>query len=220
MKGADTTEALRANLLHVCDGSWRIIDGVGHDDLLALASALGKAIPTRTGGPLVDVLNPRASSRCPSQTATHGMGSFPLHVDGAHRLIPPRWLLLLGVEPSRRPTLVVERSKLHLEREEIELLKRGTVLVKNGRRSFLTTLLDGGQRFLRFDPCCMQPASRSGKEAWRILSARLNGVRPIELVLRAGQLLLLDNWACVHGRGPGTDDHTRTLFRVTVEAHE
>lgn len=148
------------------------------------------------------------------------MGTFPLHVDGAHRSIPPRWVLLLGVEHSDRPTLVVERSLLQFESDEIELLRRGTVLVENGRRSFLTTLLPGDQQFLRFDPCCMRPASRSGEEAWRIVRTKLDAARPEQVVLQSGQLLVLDNWACLHGRGLGTHDHSRTLLRVTVEAPE
>jgi hypothetical protein len=139
-------------------------------------------------------------------------------VDGAARQVPPRWVLLLGVERSERPTRVVERSSIKFSPNELEILRRGTVLVTNGRHSFLTTLLDSRLQFLRFDPSCMRPASRSGARAWTILLSKLDRCEVQDVLLEPGALLVLDNWSCLHGRGPGSGDCSRTLLRVAVEA--
>lgn len=188
----------------------------------ALAASLGTPVPGRRGAGTIECLKPLApnAAKLNSLSRVHGIGLFPLHTDGAHWEIPPRYILLSSVgQDTRRGTSVIDgRAVLsRMTSDEVGLVRRGVVVTRSGRRSQLVSIVNE-RGFLRFDRGCMIPASLSGRDSMRIMSNMLDK----EIVTRVGweksSILIIDNWRCVHGREPapvGGDDD-RSLLRITV----
>lgn len=179
-------------------------------------------MPSRVGGPLVDVLTPRATGGAPerSMSKRFGPGRFPPHTDGAYIPQCPRWLVLRAVEvssdaPSTElwPVVVSDFSA-----RDLEVLGRPLWSV-HGRRPFLAPILDchpNGSALFRFDSCCMMPRTRS---AARVQAAMLEAItqRPPHLVnWELGRTIVIDNWQVLHARPDCSLATTRVLERVLV----
>jgi hypothetical protein len=88
----------------------------------------------------------------------------------------------------------------------------------SGRRSFYSTILNESRPFVRFDPGCMQAVSLAGFNLAKALAASIATFTPTTIQWRAGDILIIDNWRVLHGRGlPNTRVSTdRRLLRVAV----
>jgi hypothetical protein len=128
-------EAERATL--VLQG-WVILNSDG--DLLDLAKQLGTPVASRRGGEAVESLRPRPAEAAPrrSLSAAHGLGNFPLHTDGAHHAVPPRYTVLRANAPSRCATTISDMVKIAWRPSDREILSRGVFAVSGGGRGFLT----------------------------------------------------------------------------------
>src|ERR1700756_4797511 len=101
---APTTPLPDSNALCICvqSAGWfkSTVARLGYDLHLhtaaeAIAGLLGRPIEGRAGQ-TIEPLAPRkrALARAKSLSVVHGLGSFPMHTDGAHRLQPPRFIVL------------------------------------------------------------------------------------------------------------------------------
>ena len=138
---------VRRNGFHIFD--WRA-DGA----LESLAIRLGRTVPSAAGRPVVDVLVPRTreDSYPGTLSAMHGTDSFPFHTETAHWRVPVDWVILKCVRPGagNRPTLLVDGWSLGFEEDQIRLLIRSLMVVKNGSRSFLAPLATRKTSVFRF----------------------------------------------------------------------
>jgi hypothetical protein len=202
---------------------WMEIGLPKEESLLDLGRVLGEPVSSRRGGPVAEIVLsvPSAQARPSSLSRRHGMGPLPLHTDGAHHVVPPRWVLLRKVAGSDAlgQTRLVRTDELrsgHLLRER---LLRATCVVRDGPRAFAARVLAEGHgyAYLRWDPGCMTPTGpsdeRAIREMVRFLSERCESHDWLD-----AHALLVDNWAVLHGRSRVRVSYggRRALERVLV----
>jgi alpha-ketoglutarate-dependent taurine dioxygenase len=194
----------------------------GDKELLELAKSLGTPVPSRKAPRLIDQLRPISKSQAQpsSLSAQHGTGAFPLHTDTAHWRTPARYILLRAVvaHDKCRPTLIIDTRSLPLDASDRHLLKRAVFSVRNGRGSFLTTILPDDEKFFRFDCDCMFPKTSSASQALSILASAEGLCPQVEIRWATNHTLVLDNWRFLHGRAErdGKGQENRLLHRVLV----
>jgi alpha-ketoglutarate-dependent taurine dioxygenase len=192
------------------------------DVVVRLARQLGEPTPSRKGRGCVDRLAPVATDRSHPRSLSRmfGIGAFPLHTDTAHWPVPSRFIVLGCVSPgaSNRPTLLQAADNLNIGSSERRLLSEGVFLVRNGRRSFYSAIFPANQPYIRFDSGCMSPVTESAHRGWQTVLQRIAAATPIHIPWRSGDVLVIDNWRTLHGRGDATDDDDRVLIRVLVRA--
>lgn len=196
-------------------------------NLLDLALAFGEPHPSYRGGPLIDRLTPieREHARPGTMSSLFGVGAFPFHTDGAHLRVPPHFIFLRIAAGffSRRPTLLCDAAGLPLSLEDKCDLARAVWLVRGGRLPFLSSVFNDslipGRIVVRFDRCCMTPANSRSRKSARTMDCALE--KSTSLAVRwstRDQVLILDNWRTLHGRGaaPSDSDEQRVLERVAI----
>jgi alpha-ketoglutarate-dependent taurine dioxygenase len=198
---------------------------MGHDLHSApenIAKLLGDPITGRAGQTIEPLIpTQQTSANAKSLSMVHGLGSFPMHTDGAHRLQPPRFVVLVCASPgtSPVPTTLIRFRDLRISASERARLEASPFLVRNGRRSFYSTICSRSRIFIRFDAGCMMPQGAES-EASAILIAHRAGEAGYTLVhWRTGDVLVLDNWNVLHGRGLEVSKASsdRKLLRVSVQ---
>ena len=193
--------------------------------IIDLASQFGKLVPARNGGPLVDLLRVRdAQDAHPnSLSAHHGKGPFPLHSNGAHHAIVPKYvfLRLASHSPSSRGTVLAD-FRGALTTEEEECLKRELWIVRTGRRAFLAPVVDG--IYLRYDQDVMTPAILRSAQSPHVIRDVCDRA-PKEVIRWTHQMTaVIDNHRILHGReGLVLGDlleENRLLERILVRNNE
>jgi alpha-ketoglutarate-dependent taurine dioxygenase len=191
-------------------------------ELRTLASRLGEPMAGRAGQQ-IETLSPLhpTEAKPKSLSVLHGLASFPLHTDGAHLLHPPRFVMLACVTPGSRgvPTVVVRLRDIRLDEPAMQCLRTAPFLVRNGRRSFYSTICDFDRPFIRFDPGCMTALHANGRAAIDLLSDRTAKCDRSAVDWQAGHILIIDNWTVLHGRGHfnSVASPDRTLLRMSIQ---
>jgi hypothetical protein len=186
--------------------------------LLQIATAIGTPM-TGAHNNLIEVVRPRhrGVGKPITLSGKFGLEAFPLHCDTAHWPVPSRYLLLAcqnrGVVGTE--TLLLDTSSLPLTEAEIELAKSELFHVRNGRKSFYSSILSPMRPFVRVDPGCLDPASPRGAEALALYDAERWGARVIKIDWRLGDILVVDNWRTLHGRAEARGED-RSLLRCIV----
>lgn len=182
-----------------------------------LANALGTVTATR-GHRAIDELRPKTQceARPGSMSAAFGLGAQPWHMDMAHRPSPARFILLSCIEPSDQScaTELLDWQQA-LGEEDLATARREPILVRSGRASFYTTMLDEDRRFLRQDPTCISGLSDRG----RMLQVKINETTfepNCRIRWQAGSTLVFDNWRFLHRRTDATHSKSRILLRASI----
>ena len=189
--------------------------------LLEIASNLGKPIRHRNSNELIQKLTPISTCQAHSNSlsALYSLGSFPIHVDTAHWPTPCRYVILGCSNEGRgsRRTTLLDFSSISISKYEKEFLLNTPFKIINGRNSFYSSILSDQRNFIRFDRGCMKPITDKDNEAFEILSESRWQSKIIEIEWQAGNILILDNWRVLHGRGCAfKNDFDRCLHRILV----
>jgi hypothetical protein len=141
-------------------------DGSLQEAAETIARKLGNPVHGRAGRkiePLIPTKQTGANAK--SLSVVHGLGSFPMHTDGAHLPQPPRFIVLVCASPGTAPvsTTLLRFRDLHVTEDERRLLEAAPFLVRNSRRSFYSTICSRSRSFIRFDDICMEPQSEEGE---------------------------------------------------------
>jgi hypothetical protein len=190
-------------------------------ELLGLAQQLGK-VAGNIEHPLT-VLRPRApsESRLNTLSKKYGMGDFPLHADTSHWICPVRYVLFLGVRGCQEaPTRILDTRLISLTTAEEAIAQQSLFVFQSGARSFYSSIKDPRRPFIRFDPGCMKPVSSQARHAINLFAADRNSNCIIEINWMPSQLLVLDNWRVLHGRGVARKNSNRVLLRAYVKGEE
>jgi hypothetical protein len=186
-------------------------------------SDLLRALPGRQKLDRKKLLRPydRHSAPPKSMSAHTGYGAQPLHTDGAHQSVPPRYVFLHCLNSGERPcsTIVWTLNVKALEKTWPTALAHHCWLIeRSASERFYGYVLERtkfGLPRIRFDPCCMTPLSTLIDPA-AVYDAFGECKILKTLVLTAGDVILLDNWRVLHGRGPGSENSpSRLLERWT-----
>ena len=199
---------------------------VGSSDPELLERYIGN-LAIRLGGPgsqevgIIARLVPRriGAGRSNSLSGQFGLGPFPLHFDNSHWSVPSRYVILACVTTGACPaaTFLLDSSDLKLSASEQKLILSAVFLIRNGRKSFYSSIRSSGRPFLRLDPGCMRALDGDGEIAMRLYSYEEQMEHVTRLSLRAGDVLAIDNWRTLHGRGDCRSvDEGRKLLRMVV----
>ena len=178
----------------------------------ALIRSLGPSIPSGPPDSAYHDLRPYAADEAPrrSMSSFVGMGQQPMHTDRAHTPIPPRYVLLLCLDPGEHPcpTQLWKPDMEQLAGEQSSMMQRAHWVFYGGQTpAFYGCILECSQTLhrLRFDPYCMRAASFCRyrvEHAQDLLSA---SSRKATVQWETGGLLIVDNWRCLHARSSGAD---------------
>ncbi len=187
----------------------------------SIASRLGTPVRNRVGA-AVEVLSPcAAESANPfSLSGKHGFAPFPLHCDTSHWPVPCRFVILACLDPGSvaTPTLLLDLAQVSLSSGERLLARSAVFLIRNGRRSFYASILSDRREYIRLDPGCMEAVTEDGKQALDLFSHHHQSHQVRRVEWRSGDLLIIDNWRVLHGRGEHTNAAgDRKLLRVIVQ---
>jgi hypothetical protein len=223
---ADQLSKVNVLVARVLQNGWHksTVTEMGHSMGSAaesIAKLLGDPVMGRAGK-MIEPLIPtkQAGANAKSLSITHGLGSFPMHTDGAHRLQPPRFVVLVCASPgiSQVPTTLLRFLDLHVTPSERARFEAALFLVRNGRRSFYTTICSPSRPFIRFDEGCMMPQGADSEASAKLIAHRAIEVGFTSVHWRTGDVLVLDNWNVLHGRGLGAEaSPDRKLLRVSVQ---
>ncbi|MBB3231961.1 TauD/TfdA family dioxygenase [Halomonas stenophila] len=195
------------------------------DDLLQIASHLGQPIGARRRRSVVEVLKPQSSSFAHdnSLSAQYQLSSFPFHVDTAHWPTPCRYIVM-GCKSSGicgRETHLIDWELLQLKHSDINLLKNAVFLVKDGRRSFYSSIVSDNNPFIRYDIGCMHTTDRDSEIALQVLNSAFDNAKKIDIEWKENDILVLDNWRMLHGRSSSSNafgmNSSRELHRVLTK---
>jgi alpha-ketoglutarate-dependent taurine dioxygenase len=157
----------------------------------------------------------REDAESRSLSAIHGLSCFPLHTDGAHLIEPPRFIVLACVNPGSTsvPTVLARFRDLGVDG------KAGVYLVRNGRRSFYSSIRDPSRPFIRFDQGCMTPIDDHARRTMDAIADSGASIEQTAIYWRKGDVLILDNWSMLHGRGLPTSSVSpdRRILRTSVQ---
>ncbi len=211
----------------VAEHGWacRVAAKLDADTVVNEINLIGDFFGTRaTGrsGAIEELIRPLAASVAHprSLSARYGLESLPLHVELSHRLQPCRYLLLGCIDPGSpgAVTLLFDWHTLDFSPDEIHMLESAPILVRAGRRSFYSTILRPDHTFLRYDPGCIEAIDTRGQAALDIVASRLANGTPKIHCWQQGDILVIDNWRVLHGRGPTDESSGRRLTRILIDA--
>jgi hypothetical protein len=137
-------------------------------------------------------------------SAKYGLKGFPLHTDGAHYLIPPRYVLLnyTAEKVSASPTLIFDTKSIPDTSVSNRILEHEIHYIRGEHFNFYSPLINKtfltGHSIFRYNPLVMK----------RLLDREMgfqNLIKDLsheQFYWRSPSLLILDNWRVLHGRGP------------------
>lgn len=187
-------------------------------DVVDVAAAMGTSVPA------VQTLRPRRTSEAPPNlySGTYGLDAFPFHTDLAHWSRPPRYFLLRCIHGSPSvPTTLLPRPAFEAV-VGANMLKRA--IVRPRRTGLGQALCAMPLEFahesvtgIRWDPMFIVPMNKPAEHVAAAMRLEAWGrVKSVEILLvHPGDTLIVNNWFCLHGRGPvSNDDKDRYLERV------
>jgi alpha-ketoglutarate-dependent taurine dioxygenase len=187
-----------------------------------VANMLGDPFTGRAGQKAEPLMpTTRSGARAKSLSFVYGLGSIPMHTDGAHLVQPPRFIVLVCASPgsSPVPTTVFRFRDLHVTCSERARFEAAPFLVRNGRKSFYSTICSPGRPFIRFDKGCMVPLGPDGAASVKVIADRAREIGFTTVHWQTGDVIIIDNWNVLHGRGHSDDEAStdRMLLRVSVK---
>lgn len=199
-----------------------LLESFTEERFLSLAKSLGDVTTPRFSDPALQILKPtkRLQAAPRSLSVQSGLGRIPFHTDCAHHPTPPGLVLLYSVDndTTETPTevLVVDRMRARSE----PLLSESWVF-HTGRKTFLSPVfykhLGLEQEILRFDSGCMPCPSSKGEKLQEVFKCLRRAGIEIQIPWKAGNLLILDNYRCLHSRPEVRGSGSRILTRVLVK---
>lgn len=190
------------------------------DEVRAVAQELGEIVAGRARQTVERIVPHTPSSAfAGSLSSKYGLEPLPLHTDTAHWPTPCRYLVMAcaAVGPVSTPTTLLDGQLVKLSEVEATACDRAVFLVRNGRHSFYGSIKRRDRAFVRVDPGCMSPLSSDGELAIRAFGAERHESALYRHEWKVGEILVIDNWRVLHGRGDGAGTEPgRVLLRAMV----
>lgn len=187
------------------------------ETMYELAEHIGGKIMPGRGGKFFEKLRilKKSEAHAYSLSSISGTGAQPWHVDGSHLTIPPRYLIFGCNSDVTKNAPTTQILKISLEALSRAKFYRESFTIRNGRASFYSTIANVDRPWIRFDPGCMSAQTEIGCALLKTFdSISAESVNNVEWT--AGKILVIDNWAVVHRRGPISDFGNRSLFRLSL----
>lgn len=198
------------------------IPAVDPVDLLSIASQLGSPTADFNSEELIRVISPAHAGRSSeSLSSRYGLGEFPFHTECAYWREPPKYILLHCLTPGAgdRPTGYCDVASV--SNLDMSPLHDSLYRIRRSSGSFLARCFERVNHDwrVRADRDCMLPVDES-RDPLRIVLFPAIRDKVIWHHWEQNELLILDNWRVVHGRGSAsTIDHDRQIARLLVKKH-
>lgn len=194
------------------ENGWIWLPKKSLDEAPAIIEELGSPIPDfRTGANYSELLvHNQFSAPRASMSSFVGTGEQPMHTDVSYMPVPPRYVALqcLASGENACPThlWVVDSTRLFencpstltapwwVFHDRVHPAFYGSV-VRNHRRNFM----------IRFDPFCMRAAESCKSTIQDVENTLRRYTLRLKFEWAVGDLLIFDNWLCLHARGAGAD---------------
>lgn len=189
---------------------------------ISIAKSIGQICPHPDGGSYNIVeANDGANARVGTFSSNYGYSNFPLHTDTAFWQTPAKYILLWSEIHNSTPTTILHWDELlsYLSAEEIKNMNDAVFRVHTYEGINYTNLRFWCQDTsgLRFDPNIMQPANHQAFNFIESYRAALEKSTVIEHNWNQYDVLRINNWSCLHGRGVvHKKRENRKLFRIYV----
>jgi len=229
MTGVNARKSVDLNrVLHKLDSDGWCVTVVGDvqtvsaltEHVRVVGRNLGELVPGRFRQ-LVEHVIPQAEevAYAGSLSSVYGLNAIPLHTDTAHWPTPCRYLVIACAEtgPMPAPTVLLDSRCVALSDYEMTACQCAPFLIRNGRRSFYGAIKESGREFIRFDQGCMSPLSLQGQAAMLAFSAEHHEYALHSHDWKPGEILIIDNWRVLHGRGGERTSPGRILLRAMVK---
>jgi hypothetical protein len=210
-------------LQQLASRGWLFMPATLGIDSREILSTLGPLIPSRWGSPYLDLIPYTTASAPPaSMSSIVGTDEQPMHTDLAYCALPPKYVVLQCVNPGEVscPTRVWELNLDRLKTDHPTVLTEVKWMALSSEPTqFYCSILDFRQEEIRvrFDPFCMRPINGRFdivNDTCRKLAAYSQA---FSFNWESGSILVLNNWRCLHARGPGSDKSpSRKLRRWNI----
>lgn len=192
---------------HIKVNGWYFFPAHRSTDGLRFLRHLGPMLPAGRSGETYRDLRPYGRREAPphSMSSVTGTDAQPMHTDNAYFAKPPHYIAFqcLNSGEGRCPTIIWPLDLLRLLSDRPGILTRSDWVVRgSGHSQFYCSPLEswiGGTR-IRFDPLCMYSPSGGGRALQDAQSALLAYSKPYEIVWCTNDILVIDNWRCLHAR--------------------
>jgi len=179
---------------------------------IEVAQALGTVVDIKlllpsSGIPTVQSLRPRNTDEVGQNrySGHYGLGTFPLHTDLAHWVLPPHYLLLRCIVGSNDVlTNILPWTPIM---DLVGTASMGkAVFMARSRRIGCSGLVRAltrhhGTKVLRWDPIFLRPLNQNARAlASVMLDPTWNRAVMKILLNEPGDTVLIDNWRMLHGR--------------------
>lgn len=186
--------------------------------IVRIANSEGTLVSGRSGH-LIEEVIPKSSENSPLRSPSRlvGFDSIAFHLDGSHYPVPPR-LLVLGClsDDGDDPTLFIDTSRWVFSKSETSLLKSAVFFIRNGRKSFYSTIFGVAGNLCRFDPYCMVATGRESELALDLMNQKIRNSHIEKIHWQRGDIVILDNRRILHARGPVSSCANRILLRGAI----
>ena len=153
-----------------------------------------------------------------SMSSFVGRGQQPYHTDEAFVPVPPRYVVLQCVNPGEVPCptqlMALDLASLCVDRPS-RLTNQSWVVKGGGLPPFYAQILNVGSKgaFVRFDPCCMRAVSSEQSHVSEALDTIRDYATDVTVYLERNEILIIDNWRCLHRRADSSRSPSRHLRR-------
>lgn len=202
------------DLLALREFGWTSADVRDDAALVELARSLG---PLANDG-AISHLRPKDCGSATSRSFSYrfGLDRFPMHSDTAYWPLPARYIVLRASAATPTDTLLLPRPQL-TQLMISNHAHRAIFSIRTTTGGYYGRAYSGlSASAIRFDPCYM----RSANCAARTLSQALSFPSPEDIHTFSWtgcNALVIDNWACLHGRASVVSGDTgRIISRLYV----
>lgn len=154
------------------------------------------------------------STSRPSLSASNGLGNFPLHTDGAHLRLPPRYLILGGHQQRTTKSLVLDCSVITHVSDAVA--SKALFRVGDTAKAFYSRFKEsnGSAARYRYNSDVMSPINSEANEIADLLKSAVEQASIVDW--SSTKYAVIDNGRCLHGRGPVSGQGIEAIRRLTV----
>jgi hypothetical protein len=166
-----------------------------------------KVIARRLSAIPVDAARPNTLS------SRHGVDAFPLHTDHVLAITVPRYILLVAPRERATKTVLFDSRELIREFGE-EHLHRSLFLQRSQAGQYVRLLnYSKDRRLFKYNSDVFRPVNSEAQTIQDYIQAATH-VTVVDW--QKFYMVLIDNWAALHGRSESLDPSDVGLFRFTI----
>ena len=172
-------------------------------EFIKLCNSLGDFTANRLGDNKLTILKPldKNEANSKSLSSIYGLEAFPFHTDGAHKLVPPRYLAFryIGNCESPEPTLLIDFKSIQLTSDEDYFVNNRIWKVDDGVKVLYRSIKDNRRDMIRYDLGCMKVLDEK-QEDKKLLANIINKCEITSIPWELNKTMIVDNWRLLHSR--------------------